>query len=449
MSNNVTIFSANGSMSETSGEIPKEFPLKLIVNGIELATLISSPHDLRFLVAGFLLLQGYVQRVEDFEMLSVCEDFGIANVKIKGELPERPPPVLTSGCGSGISFSIPEARPGIASDSCFVAAEIFAVFEELSSLAGRYRSHGGIHSAAIACGGKILFHSEDLGRHNAVDRLAGEALLRGVSLQGKLMVTSGRISSEMAAKAAQMGIAAIASRTSPTDMAVRICEETEISLIGYVRGGRFSVYAHPEKIDRGKVPGVTGVILAGGSSRRMGRDKAMLDFHGKPLIQEIHDVLAGIFQEVIVVANDPDRYKFLPCRIVSDIFQGKGTLAGIHAGLLSCGENDAFVVACDMPFLQQRLIRHIVTIGNDSDVVLPSTPEALQPLHALYRKSCLPVIERQLIDGNLSVLDIYPQLRTITISPKDVKFLDPQYRSFINLNTLNDYENMSTDACQN
>jgi molybdopterin-guanine dinucleotide biosynthesis protein A len=174
----------------------------------------------------------------------------------------------------------------------------------------------------------------------------------------------------------------------------------------------------------------------------MGRNKALLDIQGRPLIQHIHDVLAEIFQEIIVVTNNPDSYSFLSCRITSDIFQGKGTLAGIHAGLSACGENDAFVVACDMPFLQNRLIRHIISISNNYDVVLPATPEARQPLHALYKRSSLPVIERQLIDDNLSVLDIYPKLRTKTLPPEDVRLIDPRYRSFINLNTPDDYKNL-------
>jgi FdhD protein len=249
MSHNITIFSVDGRVSEVSRELPKEFPLKLIVNGVDLATLISSPHDLRFLVAGFLLLQRYVEKVEDFEMLSVCDDFGIANVRIKGDLPERLTPIMTSGCGGGITFSIPEARKKIACSNRFTIADIFSLIEELTIVAGRYKRHGGIHSAAIADGGCILLHAEDLGRHNAVDRLAGEALLKGLSLQGRLMVTSGRISSEMAVKASFMGISAIASRTSPTDMAVKICDEAGITLIGYVRGGRFSVYCHPERIE--------------------------------------------------------------------------------------------------------------------------------------------------------------------------------------------------------
>ena len=94
-------------LEPTAASVVNEYSLQLIVNGREIATLISSPHDLRFLVAGFLRLQGFVSSLQDFEMFSVCEEFGTANVRIKGELPERLKPVLTSGCGTGISFALP------------------------------------------------------------------------------------------------------------------------------------------------------------------------------------------------------------------------------------------------------------------------------------------------------------------------------------------------------
>src|SRR6266704_5756192 len=242
----------NGVLEQAEGAVPREFPLKLTVNGREIATLIASPHDLRFLVAGFLRLQGFVESLDDFLMLSVCEDFGIANVQVRKALPERLQPVLTSGCGTGVTFTIPEAPEGIETH-CNASlqvtpANLFAVMDELSRQAKGYRHHGGSHSAAVADGGSILLYAEDIGRHNTIDRLAGEALFRGVDLSGKVLVTSGRVSSELAAKAALLGVALIASRTSPTDMAVKICRSAGIALIGYLRGGRFTVYAHPERL---------------------------------------------------------------------------------------------------------------------------------------------------------------------------------------------------------
>jgi FdhD protein len=243
----------NGTLEQAEGAVPREFPLKLTVNGREVVTLIASPHDLRFLVAGFLRLQGFVESLDDFMMLSVCEDFGIANVQVRKALPERLQPVLTSGCGTGVTFTIPEAPEKgkiatVGDGGTFTPANLFAVMDELSRQAKGYRHHGGSHSAAVADGGSILLYAEDIGRHNTIDRLAGEALFRGVDLSGKVLVTSGRVSSEMAAKAALLGISLIASRTSPTDMAVKICRSAGIALVGYLRGGRFTLYAHPERL---------------------------------------------------------------------------------------------------------------------------------------------------------------------------------------------------------
>jgi FdhD protein len=241
----------HGILAPDEADLPREFPLKLVVNEREIATLVASPHDLRFLVAGFLRLQGFVERLDDFQMLSVCEDFGIANVRIKKELPDRLQPILTSGCGTGVTFTIPAApdqggnvNPGKAGQ--FTPAAIFAVMDELARRAENYRRHGGTHSAAVTDGRELLLYAEDIGRHNTIDRLAGEALLRGINLIGMALITSGRVSSEMAAKAALLGVPMIASRTSPTDMAVKICVQAGITLVGYVRAGRFTVYSHPE-----------------------------------------------------------------------------------------------------------------------------------------------------------------------------------------------------------
>jgi FdhD protein len=231
-------------------DVVEEFPLVLRVNDRELVTLIASPHDLRFLVAGFLRVQGFVSRVEDFLILSVCNDYGIANVRIRGELPAELKPILTSGCGTGITFSLPAAGELVKRQEepePVPPAAIFTLMEELTLKAERYKSHGGVHSAAVGDShGRLLLHAEDIGRHNTFDRLAGEALLKGVELAGRLLVTSGRVSAEMAAKAAALGILLIASRTSPTDMAIRICQDAGIALVGYLRGKRFNVYAHPE-----------------------------------------------------------------------------------------------------------------------------------------------------------------------------------------------------------
>jgi FdhD protein len=250
---------ADGRLTRGETEVVGEFPLVLRVNDRELVTLIASPHDLRFLVAGFLRVQGFVSRVEDFLMLSVCNDYGIANVRIRGELPGELKPILTSGCGTGITYSLPAAggTGRISGPQEPVApSAVFALMEQLALKAEAYKNHGGVHSAAVGdLEGTLLLYAEDIGRHNTFDRLAGEALLKGVDLSGRLLVTSGRISAEMAAKAAALGIPLLASRTSPTDMAIRICQEAGITLIGYLRGARFKVYAHPDRLSVVAGPG--------------------------------------------------------------------------------------------------------------------------------------------------------------------------------------------------
>jgi len=237
----------NGLLEPEQGDTVKEFPLVLHVNGREIATLVSSPHDLRQLVVGFLRLQGFMTSLADFDMLAICDDSGIANVRIKGELPLQLKPVLTSGCGTGITFTLPEApsKP-LVNGQKIEAATIFLLMDQLHQLTEKYSAHGGIHSAAVGDERGIILHCEDIGRHNTVDRIAGEALLKGLDLSGKVLVTSGRISSEMAAKSAMIGISLLASRTSPTDMAAKICQQAGITLAGYVRGGSFRVYSRPE-----------------------------------------------------------------------------------------------------------------------------------------------------------------------------------------------------------
>ncbi len=246
----------------------REYPLLLTVNGTELATLIASPHDLHYLVAGFLRMQGLVESADDLLTLSVCREFGAASVRIRGEVPRKLVPTLTSGCGAGISFHLPvrKTRPGAEQDgdAAFPPAAVFSLMNELARLSASYRSHGGIHSAAVGDGRSVLLSAEDLGRHNTLDRIAGEALLNKIDLSGTMLVTSGRVSSEMVGKAFALGIALIASRTSPTDAAVRIASELGITLIGYARGGRFNVYAHPWRIaipsEEERIAGVTCAI---------------------------------------------------------------------------------------------------------------------------------------------------------------------------------------------
>jgi FdhD protein len=437
-----------GTIRPTEHEPVQEFPLALIVNGRELATLISSPHDLRFLVAGFLHLQGFVQGLDDFQMFSVCEDFGVANVIIKGEIPEQLKPAITSGCGTGITFNLQQKmqikETGNRNISPrFLPADLFALMDQLAHCAGEYRKSGGIHSAAVGEGRKILLYSEDIGRHNTLDRIAGEALFKGIDLNGKVLLTSGRVSTEMVTKAAMLGISLIASRTSPTDLAVQLAKDAGITLIGYLRASGFNVYTYPESLvseNSGTLTsGVTAVILAGGNSTRMKSNKALLPYSGELFIERIHRQLSALFPEVILVTNTPEYYSFLPCRMVPDEFPGLGSLAGIHAGLKHSKTEHIFVVACDMPYLNSELIRQMIAKTSGSDVVIPESDGGLEPLHAMYSKNCLPAMEDALKSGIRKIVDCFDWSKVSVLSKSEIAVVDPEFLSFRNINTPEEY----------
>ncbi len=434
-----------GRMRLNERSVVQEAPLRLTVNGRELATLIGSPHQLHLLVAGFLRNQGFVENLDDFQCLGICQEFGVAHVRLAKEITTRLVPTLTSGCGTGVSFNLAgtELRSMQQQDDCYPTASVFALMQDLNRLAEQYRCHGGIHSAAVGDESGLLLYAEDLGRHNTFDRIAGEALFRDLDLAGKMLVTSGRVSTEMVAKAARLGIVLIASRTSPTNMAIEMCEAAGISLIGYLRGESFELYSHPDRIVAnpvaGKIPGVTGVILAGGASLRMQSDKSLLPLQGARFIDHVHGVLDELFDEVLIVTNSPESYTDIDCRKVPDIHVGKGVLAGIHSGLWHASHDKAFVVGCDMPFINPQVVRSICTEADSADVVLPVHAGGFEPLHALYQKSCIDAIAEQLEAGQRRIVSFFPQVHVRNFADEAWHEADPQGLSFRNINTPEEY----------
>lgn len=427
-------------------KVVEEYPLRLKVNGRELATLVCSPHQLNFLLAGFFRLQGFVESLDDILSLGVCFDYGLAEVRLKGSLPDRLLPTLTSGCGTGIAYNLPERLLKSAGRHAnfYDSDSVFCLMKQLNRLTEHYRAHGGIHSAAIGDGdGTLLLHAEDVGRHNTLDRVAGEALFRGIELKDRMLVTSGRVSTEMVAKAARLGIGLIASRTSPTDKAIDLCEQAGITLIGYLRGRTMEIYSHRQQLQianvRERIAGVTGVILAGGESRRMGSDKSLLPIQGARFIDHVYNRMAALFDEVIIVTNSPSLYHEVPCRKVPDIYYAQGSLAGIHSGLRHANNDHAFVVGCDMPFINPDSVRLICDDLDSSDLVLPNSSKGHEPLHALYSKVCLPAMEQVLEAGKRRIASFFSRVRVKEISATELSKIDPQERSFKNINTPEEY----------
>lgn len=190
---------------------------------------------------------------------------------------------------------------------------------------------------------------------------------------------------------------------------------------------------------------VTGVILAGGESRRMGSNKALLQLGGRPMIAVVADRLRPVVQEVIIAAADAELYSPYADRWVNDAFPGVGVLGGIHAGLEAATHELALVVGCDMPLIDEKVARWFVWAAESSpstDVVVLRDDKGIEPLHAVYRRTCRPAIEEAIRSGRRRVISFFDQVRVRYVEPAELIRLDPDLRSFRNTNTPEEWREL-------
>jgi len=191
---------------------------------------------------------------------------------------------------------------------------------------------------------------------------------------------------------------------------------------------------------------ISCIVLAGGEGKRLGTDKAFLRIGDRVLIEGIVEKMARIGDEVIIVTNSPQRYDHLEARLVGDVYPGKGALGGIYSGIKAAHNQHSLVVACDMPFLDLRLLRYMILLSPGQDVVIPRIGELTEPLHAIYSKQCLQPIERVLAGGGRRVIAFFPEVRVRYIEEQEIKLFDPQHLSFFNINMPADLEKASSLA---
>ena len=233
-----------GRFQEVKAEVVREQPLTVYVNGERFLTLLCSPFDLEPLILGYLWMEKVIAGLDEVTGLSVSEVDGRADVTLTRPVTLPTERILTSGCGGGITFRIdPRLFPRVRSTLKVKPEALAARLHDLLRDARHYHASRGIHGAALADADRVLLVAEDVGRHNAVDKLKGLALLRGLPTDDRILLSTGRVSSEMLLKAARMGVPLIASRTSPTEMAVALAEQLGITVAGYVRGDGLNLYA--------------------------------------------------------------------------------------------------------------------------------------------------------------------------------------------------------------
>ncbi len=243
---------------DTDGAVAREQPLTIILNNQELVTLLCTPVDINYLAIGFLYSEGLVEDKTSILKVTVDSKRGIARVETQNNagpvtdiLFKR---IITSGCGRGASFynvADMQKQTKVESRLTVPAYAILALTQEFQNRSKVYKATHGVHSAALCDSKSILVFNEDVGRHNAVDKIFGECFLKDISTDERIVITSGRISSEILLKVAHRNIPILISVSAPTDLGVKLANDLGITIVGLVRGKKMTVYTNDWRIASG------------------------------------------------------------------------------------------------------------------------------------------------------------------------------------------------------
>ncbi len=239
-----------GTPQRVDGWVVEEAQVCLSVNGEELATFMASPHGLEQMAVGFLANEGLIGSAAEIRQLHLSKNGTCADIWLYDTSFEKPRKyIITAGCGGGVTFDdLSQQHEPLVSDLTATPEQLAKLMREMHLGAERYQQARGIHTAVLATPSQILLQVEDIGRHNCLDKLRGAALLDGFETEGRILLSSGRISSEMINKARRLGTPIVCSRTSPTSLSVALAEAWHITIVAYLRQDRMRIYTHPERI---------------------------------------------------------------------------------------------------------------------------------------------------------------------------------------------------------
>lgn len=241
---------SGGSIMSIDGEVVDESLICLSINGHELATLMCSPQDLKDLAVGFLYNERLIDNLADIREVhlsknNTCVDIWLTDVNFQP--PERF--IITAGCGGGITFDdLSQKHSPLNTDSSVSVEHLVKLMRDMHLGAELYHRARGIHTAVLADNRSTLLQVEDVGRHNCLDKLAGRALRQNVTTRNRILLSSGRISSEMINKARRLETPIVCSRTSPTALSLALADSWQITIVAYLRQNRMRVYTHPERV---------------------------------------------------------------------------------------------------------------------------------------------------------------------------------------------------------
>lgn len=233
--------------TEIKDVVIKELPLTIILNNRELVTLLCSPTGLKHLAVGFLLSNRLIKEKNDIRKLEVDLQKGVATIETGKSVNFRFKPMIASGGGRG-TVGLSEKKVGIECNTRISASQIFYLMENFNQRSNIFKDTGAVHNAALCNEQEILLSAEDIGRHNAIDKISGECLLRDISTEGRILITSGRVSSEIVLKVAIQKIPILISKSAPTNLGVKLADDLGMTFIGFARGRQMNIYTNSWRV---------------------------------------------------------------------------------------------------------------------------------------------------------------------------------------------------------
>lgn len=246
---------SNGHLFDTTDNIVTEFPLTVFVNDMEFATMVCTPTHFEEMVVGFLASEGVIRFYHEIQSISIDEAAGYAYVKLHTDVTTNQQyyskRFIGSCCGKSRQFyfqnDVKTSKTSMSKQTLTPSQCIF-LMKEMQEGSTVFQQTGGVHNAALCTPEKMIVSRTDIGRHNALDKLYGYSILNEIPVRDKIIVFSGRISSEVLVKASKIGVGIVLSKSAPTDLAIKLADDLNITAVGFIRGSSFNVYSHPERI---------------------------------------------------------------------------------------------------------------------------------------------------------------------------------------------------------
>lgn len=254
VTNNILKYDRDG-LREEHDQIATEFPLTIYINKEEFATIVCTPDYMKELIIGFLASEGMIRKFSDIEKFHLDDSKGLCHITLAHAIhsihANHSKRMISSCCGKSRQFYFVndmQTSKVSRTEKTITPSEVIRMMHHLQSESKAFQVTGGLHNAAISDGDAFYLHRTDIGRHNAMDKLYGHCILNRIPIKDKILIFSGRISSEILIKASKIGVGIILSKSAPTDLAIKLADDLNITAIGFIREDSFNVYSHPERL---------------------------------------------------------------------------------------------------------------------------------------------------------------------------------------------------------